>query len=141
MEFDMRSADANELDRLEKRFAAIVNQAVETENFARSTKEGLVSADTKLVGNRPAGRTDEKQEIVQLATAAFLAHGSKPTYECASTDSNMAMSFGIPAITIPRVGKGDRAHSPDEWMDTDFESNHLVKSIGLTTILAVAGAH
>jgi acetylornithine deacetylase/succinyl-diaminopimelate desuccinylase-like protein len=140
MEFDMRSDDAKELDRLEKRFLAIVNQAVETENFARSTKEGLVSADIKLVGDRPAGRTDEKQEIVQLATAAFLAHGSKPTYECSSTDSNMAMSLGIPAITIPRVGKGDRSHSPDEWIDTEFESNHLVKSIGLTTILAVAGA-
>lgn len=140
MEFDMRSEDAKELNRLEKRFLTIVNEAVETENFARSTKEGAVSADIKLVGDRPAGRTDENQEIVQLATAAFLAHGSKPTYECASTDSNMAMSLGIPAITIPRVGKGDRAHSLDEWMDTDFDSNHLVKSIGLTTILAVAGA-
>ena len=140
MEFDMRSHDAKELERLEKRFLAIVNQAVETENFARSTKEGVVSADIKLVGDRPAGRTDEKQDIVQLATAAFLAHGSKPTYECGSTDSNMAMSLGIPAITIPRVGKGDRVHSLDEWIDTDFASNHLVKSIGLTTILAVAGA-
>jgi hypothetical protein len=46
----------------------------------------------------------------------------------------------IPAITIPRVGKGDRGHALDEWMDTEFESNHLVKSMGLTTILAVAGA-
>jgi len=140
MEFDMRSDDPKELERVEKRFRAIVNQAVETENFARSTKQGLVSADIKLVGDRPAGRTDEKNEIVQLATAAFLAHGSKPTYECSSTDSNMAMSLGIPAITIPRTGRGDRTHALDEWMDTNFESNHLVKSIGLTTILAVAGA-
>jgi tripeptide aminopeptidase len=140
MEFDMRSSDAKELDRLEKRFISIVNQAVETENFARSTKEGPVSADIKLVGDRPAGVTDQKQEIVQLATAAFLAHGSKPTYECASTDSNMPMSLGIQAITIPRVGKGDRGHSLDEWIDTEFDSNHLVKKIGLTTILAVAGA-
>jgi len=140
MEFDMRSSDPKELDRVEKRFLAIVNQAVETENFARSTREGPVSADVKLVGDRPAGQTDEKNEIVQLATAAFLAHGSKPTYECASTDSNMAMNLGIPAITIPRVGRGDSSHSLDEWMDTDFASNHLVKSIGLTTILAVAGA-
>jgi acetylornithine deacetylase/succinyl-diaminopimelate desuccinylase-like protein len=140
IEFDMRSDDAKELDRLENRFLTIVNQAVDTENFARSTKEGLVSAEIKLVGDRPAGRTDEKNEIVQFATAAFLAHGNKPTYECGSTDSNMAMSLGIPAITIPRVGKGDRSHSLDEWMDTDFASNHLVKSIGLTTILAVAGA-
>jgi acetylornithine deacetylase/succinyl-diaminopimelate desuccinylase-like protein len=140
MEFDMRSENAKELDRLEQRFLAIVNQAVETENFARSTKEGAVSADIKLVGDRPAGRTDETAEIVQLATAAFLAHGSKPTYECGSTDSNMPMSLGIQAITIPRVGKGGRGHSLDEWIDSDFDSNHLVKKIGLTTILAVAGA-
>ena len=55
MEFDMRSDDAKELDRLEKRFLAIANQTVEAENFARLTKERLVSADIKLVGNRPAG--------------------------------------------------------------------------------------
>jgi tripeptide aminopeptidase len=140
MEFDMRSHDPKELDRVEKRFLAIVKEAVETENFARSTKEGVVSADVKLVGDRPAGRTDEKAELVQLATASFLAHGSKPTYECSSTDSNMPMSLGIQAITIPRVGKADRAHSPDEWIDTEFAGNHLVKTIGLTTILAVAGA-
>jgi tripeptide aminopeptidase len=140
MEFDMRSEDAKELDRLEKRFLAIVNQAVETENFARSTKEGPITADIKLVGDRPAGRTDEKQDIVQIATAAFLANGSKPTYECGSTDSNMPMSLGIQAVTIPRVGKADRSHSLDEWIDTDRDSNLLVKRTVLSTVLAVAGA-
>jgi acetylornithine deacetylase/succinyl-diaminopimelate desuccinylase-like protein len=140
MEFDMRSEEAKELDRLEKRFLAIINQAVETENFARSTKEGAVAADIKLVGDRPAGKTDEKQELVQLATAAFLANGSKPTYECGSTDSNMPMSLGIQAITIPRVGKAERSHSLDEWIDTDRESNLQVKRIALSSILAVSGA-
>jgi tripeptide aminopeptidase len=135
----MRSADAKELDRLEHRFLAIINQAVETENFARSTREGVVSADIKLVGDRPAGRTAETQDIVQLATAAFRAYGSTPTYECNSTDSNMPMSLGIPAITLPGVGKSDRVHALEERMDTDLESNQLVKSIVLTTILAVAG--
>lgn len=140
MEFDMRSEDAKELDRLEKRFLAIVNQAVDTENFARSTKEGSISADVKLVGDRPAGRTDEKGDLVQIATAAFLANGSKPTYECGSTDSNMPMSLNIPAITIPRVGKSERSHSLEEWIDTEPESNHAVRKTVLTTVLAVAGA-
>ena len=75
----------------------------------------------------------------KLATAAFLAFGSKPSHACGSTDSNMPMSLGIPAITLPRVGKSDRTHALEEWMDTDPESNQLVKSIVLTTILAVAG--
>jgi tripeptide aminopeptidase len=140
MEFDMRSVDAKELDRLEKRFLAIVNQSLETENFARSTKQGSVSADIKLIGDRPAGRTDEKQDIVQIATAAFQANGVPPAYECASTDSNMPMSLGIPALTIPRTGKADRFHSLDEWMDTDPQSNLTVKKIVLTTVLGVAGA-
>jgi tripeptide aminopeptidase len=136
----MRSEDAKELDRLEKRFLAIVNQSLETENFARSNKEGTITADIKLVGDRPAGRTDEKTDLVQLTTAAFLANGSKPTYECGSTDSNMPMSLGIPALTIPRVGKSERSHSLDEWIDTELESNHAVKKTVLTTVLAVAGA-
>jgi acetylornithine deacetylase/succinyl-diaminopimelate desuccinylase-like protein len=140
MEFDMRSVDAKELDRLEKRFLAIVNQSLETENFARSTKQGPVSADIKLIGDRPAGRTDAKQDIVQIATAAFQANGLPPAYECASTDSNMPMSLGIPALTIPRTGKADRFHSLDEWMDTDPQSNLMVKKIVLTTVLGVAGA-
>src|ERR687894_32776 len=117
MEFDMRSVDAKELDRLEKRFLAIVNQSLETENFARSTKQGSVSADIKLIGDRPAGQTDAKQDIVQIATAAFLANGSKPNYECGSTDSNMPMSLGIPAGTNPPVGQADPPHSPDGWID------------------------
>ena len=50
------------------------------------------------------------------------------------------MSLGIPAITIPRVGKADRSHSLDEWIDTEPESNHAVKKTVLTTVLAVAGA-
>jgi tripeptide aminopeptidase len=139
MEFDMRSDDARELGRLESRFLAIINQAIDTENFARSTKEGAVSADIKIVGDRPAGRTAETADIVQFATAAFRAYGSTPTYECNSTDSNMPMSLGIPAITLPGVGKSDRTHALEERMDTDLESNQLIKSIVLTTILAVAG--
>ena len=113
--------------------------AVETENDARSTKEGPITFEAKLVGDRPAGQTDAKADIVQFATAAFAAHGLKPEYRTGSTDSNMPMSLGIPAITMPRADKGGRAHALDEWVDTEKESNLMVKKTGLTTILAVAG--
>jgi acetylornithine deacetylase/succinyl-diaminopimelate desuccinylase-like protein len=139
MEFDMRSEDAEELAKVEKRFLDIINQAVATENNARSTKEGLISVEAKLVGDRPAGRTDEKSEIVQLATEAYAAHGITPEYRTGSTDSNMAMSLKIPALTMPRADKGGRAHSLDEWVDTEKEGNMMVKKTGITTILAIAG--
>jgi acetylornithine deacetylase/succinyl-diaminopimelate desuccinylase-like protein len=139
MEFDMRSEDAGELDKLEKRFLTILNQAVETENNARSAKEGAISVEAKLVGDRPAGQTDRTSEIVQFATAAYTAHGVKPEYRTSSTDSNMPMSLKIQALTMPRADKGGRAHSLDEWVDVEKESNQKVKLIGLTTILAIAG--
>ena len=139
MEFDMRSESAEELAKVEKRFLDILAQAVETENNARSTKEGPITFEAKLVGDRPAGQTDAKADIVQYATAADAAHGLKPEYRTGSTDSNMPMSLGIPAITMPRADKGGRAHSLDEWVDTEKESNLMVKKTGLTTILSVAG--
>ncbi|MBQ0823852.1 hypothetical protein HPT29_015555 [Microvirga terrae] len=73
---------------------------------------------------------------MRLITASFAAEGSKRTYERGSTDSNMPMSLGIPSLTIPRVGASARAHSLDERIDTEPESNHGVKK----TVLAVAGA-
>jgi tripeptide aminopeptidase len=139
MEFDMRSEDAGELAKIEKRFLEILDQAVATENNARSTKEGSITVEAKLVGDRPAGRTDETSEIVQLATEAYTAHGLKPEYRTSSTDSNMAMSLNIPALTMPRADKGGRNHSLDEWVDVEKESNLMVKKTGITTILAVSG--
>jgi acetylornithine deacetylase/succinyl-diaminopimelate desuccinylase-like protein len=139
MEFDMRSEDAAELDKVEKRFLTILNQAVETENYARSTKEGAITVDAKLVGDRPAGQTDRNSDIVQFATAAYTAHGVKPEYRTSSTDSNMPMSLKIQALTMPRADKGGRNHSLDEWVDVEKDGNMKVKQIGLTTILAMAG--
>jgi di/tripeptidase len=139
MEFDMRSEDAGELDKVEKRFLTILNQAVETENHARSTKEGPVTVDAKLVGDRPAGQTDRNSDIVQFVTAAYMAHGIKPEYNTSSTDSNTPMSLGIQALTMPRADKGGRNHSLDEWIDTEKEGSNKVKQIGLATILAMAG--
>ena len=138
MEFDMRSEDAAELDKVEKRFLTILNQAVETENHARSTKEGSITVDAKLVGDRPAGQTERNSDIVQFATASYMAHGIQPEYRTSSTDSNMPMSLKIQALTMPRADKGGRAHSLDEWVDVEKESNHKVKQIGLVTILAIS---
>ena len=61
----------------------------------------------------------------------------KPTFSVSSTDSNIPMSMGIPALTIGRGGPGGRSHSPDEW--TDVEPGGVAKSVEvvLAIILAV----
>lgn len=141
MEVDMRSESVPELKRVEDRLLLIVQQAADAENFARSTKDGKITVEAKLIGDRPAGNTDEKTALVQYARAAIEAGGYKPAYGWSSTDSNMPMNLGIPAITIGRsaVGKNGRSHSLDEWLDV--EKDPMVKAIGtsLSVVLAVTG--
>ncbi|MEO8248271.1 MAG: M20/M25/M40 family metallo-hydrolase [Burkholderiales bacterium] len=141
MEVDMRSEAPPELKRLEERFLKIIEQAAEGENFARSTKEGKITVETKLIGDRPAGGTDEKSPMVQAAKAALEAGGYKPALNWSSTDSNMPMSLGIPALTIGRMapGKGGRAHSLDEWLDVEKEPMVKAMATSLSIVLAVTG--
>ena len=139
MEFDMRSESPEELAKLEKAFLAIVPKSVEGENAARSTKEGRVSADIKLIGDRPAGQTATTQQIVRNAEAVVRASGLTPKPTFSSTDSNMAMSLGIPAVTIGSGGLGERSHSLDEWIDVEKSKSLQGASIGLGILLATAG--
>jgi acetylornithine deacetylase/succinyl-diaminopimelate desuccinylase-like protein len=139
LDVDMRSESADELAKLEKQFLAIVPKAVEAENAARSTKPGKVSAELEPIGDRPAGHTDPNADIVRFAQAAYRAEGLTVETGTASTDSNIAMSLGIPAITMSRVADSGRAHAPDEWIDTAKAPNLKLKRILLATILATAG--
>ena len=106
MEFDMRSEDAEELDKLEKRFLTILNQAVETENNARSTKEGRSRSTPSSSATGPPAKRTANRTSCNSRPPPFTANGVKPVYGCASTDSNMPMSLSIQALTMPRADKG-----------------------------------
>ncbi len=138
-DFDLRSASALELGRLEAEFLTIVDAAVRAENQARSVASGPVTAEIKLTGDRPAGSTDPNSDLVRLAHAAISAHGFEPRFEASSTDANIPMSLGIPAIRIGSGGTGGRAHSLEEWIDVTPEVSIPGMTAGLATLLGVAG--
>ena len=98
-----------------------------------------MTTQIQQIGDRPAGRTDENSELVRLAFAAISAHGFHPRSEVSSTDANIPMSLGIPAIKIGSGGTGRRAHSLEEWIDIAPEASLRGMSAGLTTVMAVAG--
>jgi len=141
MEVDMRSEAPVDLKRVEDRMLKIMQDAAEGENFARSTKEGRIKVESKLIGDRPAGSTDAKTELAQITKAAIEAGGYKVTYGWSSTDSNLPMSLGIPALTIGRMApdKSGRTHSLDEWADVEKEP--MVKAIttSLSVVLTTTG--
>lgn len=139
MEFDMRSESPAELAKVEQAFLAIVKKSVEDENAARSVKEGPITAEIKMIGDRPAGETAATQPIVQNANAIIRASGLDPKSSFSSTDSNLAMSLGIPAVTIGSGGEGGRAHALDEWIDVEKTRSLHGAAVGLGILLATAG--
>lgn len=140
MEVDLRSQSPEALARLEGRFLRILAEAAEGENFARSIAEGKITVETKIIGDRPAGRTAPDCELVRLATAAMQAHGFAGRHSYSSTDANIPMSLGIPAIKIGSGGRGGRAHALEEWIDVEPAESLRGMKAGLATVLAAAGA-
>ncbi len=138
LQVDMRSPDPKALDRLEKRFLAIVDEAVAAENFARSTNLGEVGAEKTRIGDRPAGSTADTHPLVVTSLKVLAEHGYSTQLQASSTDSNIPMSLNIPAITIGTGGGGGRAHSVDEYVN--IERNAFVGGLssGLALLVAVA---
>lgn len=139
LEVDMRSESKDELAKLDGQFLQIVNGAVSQENAARATSAGKISAEVKQIGDRPTGATREDAEIVRMTAAAVRAAGFSPVLGASSTDSNIPISLGIPAVTIGSGGQGGRAHSLDEWIDVSKPESLQGMGVGLAALLAMAG--
>jgi len=139
MEVDMRSESPLELEKLETTFLMLMRQAAEEENAARRTTQGRVTADLKVIGDRPSGQTPPDSLIVQTAASAVRSMGMTPTFSFSSTDSNIPISMGIPAITIDSGGRGGRAHALDEWIDVEKTSSVRGIEAALLLLLGLAG--
>jgi acetylornithine deacetylase/succinyl-diaminopimelate desuccinylase-like protein len=137
MVVDMRSTDCGELKKVDDQFLAIVRESVDEENKARSTREGAITADPQLIGDRPCGETALDSPLVQTTAAVVKAFGLTPSFGISSTDSNIPMSLGIPAVTIGR-GPGGRAHALDEWTVVEPKADVQAIQVAMAIILAVA---
>ena len=136
MELDMRSDDHAPLLEIEAQILKAVRDAVAEENARWGSDK--ITVDIKLVGDRPAGIQPIDTPTVQAAFLATSAIGLKPRADGASsTDSNLPISLGIPAVTLGRGGKGGANHSLGEWWDpTDA---YLGPQRHFLTLLALVG--
>lgn len=135
MEVDMRSADPASLKAVDDKFQAALHAAVEEEN-QRWHNRGPVSVSAELVGVRPAGQTPKDSPIVQTALAVSHALGIPETLHEGSTDANVPMNLGIPAITISGGGSGTGAHSLNETFDTRDSWRGTQRALLLAVALA-----
>ena len=100
MDVDLRSESPAQLHKLAEEFIKQMNSAADDENRARSTNQGKILVEAKVIGERPSGITAVDSQIVKLAAAAVNKFGFSPTYSVGSTDSNLPISLGVPAITV-----------------------------------------
>jgi tripeptide aminopeptidase len=119
MEIDMRSNSNDTLFAIEKQVLAAARQGADEENARWNAKAAdRIRADIKLVGDRPAGTQSKEQAMVQVSALATSAIGQLQKLDTpSSTDSNIPISLGIPAVTLGGGGKSGGAHSIGEWYD------------------------
>ncbi|MEL7025578.1 MAG: M20/M25/M40 family metallo-hydrolase [Pseudomonadota bacterium] len=136
MEVDMRSVDPKRLALLDAALRKAIQQALTEENH-RALDDSVVSVDIESVGRRPAGEMAAEMPLVQRAIASLKTIGVQAKLVASSTDANLPMSLGIPAVTISRGGISRDAHALTErWEDAGTDS---AASAAALLVIAEAG--
>jgi acetylornithine deacetylase/succinyl-diaminopimelate desuccinylase-like protein len=129
---DIRSESNRQMDQLVDALTSAIDRARELENL-RATG-GRVNVKTREIGSRPAAALPETAPILQYIRAVDAHLGIRSHLDCSSTDANLPLSLGIPAISIGAGGMGGGAHTPQEWFSPDGRDLGL-KRILLTLLM------
>ena len=136
-EVDLRSSAERELQRLDAFFRRAMREAVDEENATRRVGDLPLNVKVDLIGERPTGETRADSPLVEVALEATRILGIAPRLDQSSTDSNLPISLGIPAITLGAGGSSGSSHSLDEWYDPRERDLGLKR--GLLVILGIVG--
>ncbi|HVO99434.1 MAG TPA: M20/M25/M40 family metallo-hydrolase [Bryobacteraceae bacterium] len=123
---DLRSENAARIDEMAALLASSVDEAVGTEN-SRGTAR--VAAKIKEIGSRPGGELAPDAPILGCLRAVDAHLGIRSHVDCSSTDANIPLSLGIPAVSIGTGGQGGGAHTAAEWYQPEG------RELGLRRIL------
>ncbi len=137
LEIDVRSTDGRSLDRMEREVHRAVAAAVDEENGRRARGTRALTSAIVRIGDRPGGETDAAHPLVEAALAVTRLCDREPELAIASTDANVPIGLGIPAIAIGAGGRGGDAHSVTEW----FENVDGTRGVGRALAIIDAAAH
>ena len=139
---DLRSENAGRLDELAALLTAAVEHALESENeraaalfSAQLASPGRVAAKIREIGSRPGGQLAPDSALLQHLRAIDGHLGIRAHLDCASTDANVPLSLGIPAVSIGAGGQGGGAHTQGEWFHPDGRELGLRRVFLLLTLL------
>lgn len=134
---DLRSTDPEQLIRLEVELHRAVEDAVMAANHGQRAVAGGVHFTIDKIGNRPAGRLPAGSELLALLEAVDRHLAIRTEMRLASTDANIPLSLGVPAVSIGGGGEGGGIHTYGEWYDAKGRDLGLRRILLL--LLAAAG--
>ncbi len=117
MEVDLRSESATALAEIDAQLQRALRSALDEERARWPQSKVPLNLKIDTIGIRPAGSTSDTSFVVRTAQAAANVMNLYAPLTISSTDANIAMNLGIPAVTLDGGGIGKGAHSLDEWYD------------------------
>jgi len=137
LEIDLRSTSEMALRTYEGEIRSAAAAALHEENQHGLRGAPPLAVEITVIGDRPSGETDASLDIVAAALEATQLIGREPDLATASTDANVPISRGIPAIAIGAGGRGGEAHTVGEWFENAAGHLGVVRALGV--VVAVAG--
>lgn len=136
LEIDLRSSCRTTLDGCTAELQQCMRAAAREENVRRAPGTSPLTFTLSVIGDRPCGELPREHPLVRAAVAATYAIGRTPELVTASTDANIPISLGVPAIAIGAGGRGGGVHTPSEWYDNADGTLGIARA--LTVVVAAA---
>src|SRR5437773_1565465 len=136
LDLDLRSEDPRALAQLDVTVRAALDRAADDENRRRTAGSPTLRVEVQLLGDRPSGMTPRAHPLVQAAVAANRALGRDAELASASTDANVPIALGIPAIALGAGGKAGDAHLATEWYENVEGALGIIRALLVTAAMA-----
>ena len=108
---DLRSTDAGQLQSLEREVHRSFELAVS------GARHAAVTLRIELIGDRPTGQLADDAPLLGTVRAVDRHLGLRTEFRIGSTDANIPLSLGLPALAISAGGTGGGIHTLGEWYD------------------------
>ncbi len=129
MELEVRSTREAELDALHLAVLSSLDSAVAAHPDRRAGSGAQLALEVDQIGHRPGGMTAAEHPLVMSALAATRALGHRAEVVASSTDANVPMAAGIPAITIGAGGRMGGTHTLGEWYDNTSGVDGIARAL------------
>ncbi|PYP34481.1 MAG: peptidase M20 [Gemmatimonadetes bacterium] len=139
LDLDLRSEDPKALAQLDVTVRAALERAGDDENRRRTPGSPPLRIELQLLGDRPSGLTPRAHPLVQAAVAANRALGHDAELTSASTDANVPIALGIPAIALGAGGMAGDAHLATEWYENVEGALGIIRALLVTAAMAEVG--